>query len=176
MGSMMGCASTPHPVPAAPWLLNVPFFSDHRDQCGPATLAAVLQFWGRHDTPQSLKADLYTPRLKGTLMMDVLLAAQAAGMKTSLYTGSLDDLRTELKAGHPLIAFLNLGFAVVPVGHYVVIVGFDEARQMVCLHSGKQAEEWLPYKKFFRVWSKTDNATLLILPPERAKESAHVFS
>jgi len=142
----------------------VPFFPDDTDQCGPATLASLLTYWGVPTTPPALKEEIYLPRLGGTLPIDLLLAAQARGLKAEFYSGSLDNVRAELEAGHPLVAFLNLGYAVFPQGHYVVITGFDDQRRGLYVHSGLEQDVFLPYERFLRSWEKTGRWTLLILP------------
>ncbi|MGH7227816.1 MAG: C39 family peptidase [Nitrospiraceae bacterium] len=144
--------------------LMVPFFPDDTDQCGPATLASLLTYWGVPTTPPALKEEIYLPRLGGTLPIDLLLAAQAHGLRAEFYSGSLDNVRAELEAGHPLVAFLNLGFAVFPQGHYVVITGFDDQRRGLYVHSGLEQDVFLPYERFLRSWEKTGRWTLLILP------------
>ncbi len=153
--------------------LDVPFFPDRTDQCGPSALASVLAFWGHPVDSSALKKEVYTARLKGSLPVDLLLAAQNAGFKAHLYDGSLPDMRAELVAGHPLIAFLNRGTSLLPVGHYVVITGFDEKRQGVYLHSGSRQNDFVPYKRFSKDWNKTDRSTLLILPPNEDRKSPH---
>ena len=51
--------------------LDVPFFPDTTDQCGPASLASVLNYWGKTVSPAELKSDVYLSSLKGTLPMDL---------------------------------------------------------------------------------------------------------
>lgn len=147
-------------------LVAVPFFPDNTDQCGPATLASVLTYWGVPTNPMTLKEQIYLPRLRGTLPIDLLLAAQAHGLRAESYTGSLDNVRSELEAGHPLVALLNLGYELFPQGHYVVITGYDDQRQGVYVHSGLERDEFLSYERFLRGWEKTGRWTLRILPQE----------
>ncbi|MEW6544474.1 MAG: C39 family peptidase [Nitrospirota bacterium] len=156
-----------------PHHLSVPFFPDDKDQCGPAALASILTFWGIPTAPQDLKKEIYMPRLGGTLPMDLLFAAKARGLKAEMYTGSLDDLKAELEAGRPLVAFLNLGNKLFPQGHYVVVTGYDEERQGVYIHSGQTRDEFVPYNRFIRSWGKTGLWTLLVQPHwDREKASA----
>lgn len=124
-------------------------------------------------TPSELKQEIYVAHLKGSLAIDLMLAAQNHGFKAHLYSGNLEDLKFELGKGHPLIAFLNRGFIWLPVGHYVVINGFDEARQGLIIHSGMQKNKFVTYKRFAGFWDKTQHSTLLILPPEHDRESLH---
>jgi len=176
---LFGCAGHPG-APAqkglveakAHRLVSVPFFPDDTDQCGPATLASILTYWGVPTDPTALKGEIYLPRLRGTLPLDLLLAAQAHGLKAESYNGSLDNVQSELEAGHPLVAFLNLGYEIFPQGHYVVITGYDDQRQGVYVHSGLERDEFLPYERFLRSWEKTGRWTLRILPPE-GRAGAH---
>jgi ABC-type bacteriocin/lantibiotic exporter with double-glycine peptidase domain len=146
--------------------VTVPFFPDDTDQCGPAVLASVLTYWGVRTDPVALKEEIYLPRLKGTLPLDLMLAAQARGLKAEIYEGGLDDLKSELEAGRPLVALLDLGFAIFPQGHYVVVTGYDDRRQGVYVHSSLEKDVFIPYERFLRSWDRTGRWTLLVTPPE----------
>ncbi|MBL0349696.1 MAG: C39 family peptidase [Elusimicrobia bacterium] len=154
-------------------LLSVPFFPDNTDQCGPSSLASVLSFWGTPTAPGDLKSEIYLAQVKGSLPMDLMLAAQNRGFKAHLYNGSLEDVKVELSRGHPLVAFLNRGFLFAPMGHFVVVSGFDEVRQGFYVHSGLSKNKFMRYGSFWRNWKKTQQTTLLILPPDRDQESLH---
>ena len=154
-------------------LLVVPFFPDKTDQCGPSVLASVLTFWGTSIDPPTLNKEIYLAHLKGSLSIDLLLAAQNRGFKAYLYSGSIDDIKSELRKGHPLIAFINRGFDFFPIGHYVVISGYDEARQGLYVHSGLTKNRFIRLGSFLKDWNKTQRSTLLILPPEHDEESPH---
>jgi hypothetical protein len=144
--------------------LNVPFFSDETDQCGPSAAASVLAFWGIPTDRQALRDEAYSPRLKGTFPIDLLLATQRRGFQVSLYRGSLEDLKEDVRRGHPPIAFINRGFNSLPIGHYVVVTGYDDERGGLLVHSGPAENEFVSYKDFMRDWNKTERSTLLILP------------
>ena len=169
LGILSGCAGqspslTKNGGSVASHLLVVPFFADNTDQCGPATLASVLSYWGISAKPGILKKEVYLPRLRGTLPIDMLLAAQAFGMKVESYNGNLENIKSELDHGHPLVAFLNLGYKFFPQGHYVVITGYDDRQQGLYIHSGLEPNKLVSYERFLRDWKKTGRWTLLILP------------
>jgi hypothetical protein len=145
----------------------VPFFPDGTDQCGPATLASVLTYWGIPSEPAVLKSEMYRPQLGGTLPIDLLLAAQARGLQTESSSGTLKTLKAEIDAHHPVVALLNLGWAVFPQGHYVVITGYDERQQGVYMHSGLARDLFVPYAQFFSDWEKTGRWMLRVQPMER---------
>lgn len=145
-------------------LLTVPFFPDGTDQCGPSVLASVLGYWGKPVEPAELKKDLYRAHLKGALTVDMLLAAQERGLAADVGGGGLVEVKSELDAGRPVIAFLNVGFRAYPIGHYMVITGYDDARQIIFAHSGKERDRRIAYKAFDKAWERTERWALLIQP------------
>jgi ABC-type bacteriocin/lantibiotic exporter with double-glycine peptidase domain len=167
---MPGCAlpGISRPLPPAPdqgqVLLEVPFFPDHADQCGPSALASILGFWGEKADPGRLKEEIYLADLRGSLPVDLLLAAQAHGMSAEILDGGLPRLKKELDAGHPVVAFVNLGYRFIPIGHYLVITGYDDRRQALTAHSGMKKDRLISYEKFSRQWERTERWSLLILP------------
>ena len=146
------------------WFL---FSPDDTDQCSPATLASVLTYWGIPSEPAVLKAEMYRPQLGGTLPIDLLLAAQARGLQTDVSSGTLVRLKAELDDRHPVVALLNLGWVVIPQGHYVVITGYDDRQQGVYMHSGLARDLFMPYAQFFSDWEKTGRWMLRLQPMER---------
>jgi peptidase C39-like protein len=144
--------------------LVVPFFPDDTDQCGPATLASLLTYWGIPSEPRTLKDEIYLRRLRGTLSLDLLLAAQSRGLQAVGSGGTLDQLKTELAADRPVIALLNLGWTLYPQGHYVVVTGYDEQRQGMYVHSGLARDVFVPYALFLVNWEKTGRWMLRIQP------------
>jgi len=99
-----GCASPTHNVPRystasvisnhehtetlhAKRLTGVPFFADDTDQCGPASLASVLNYWGIPSDPVTLRNETYLPKLRGSLPIDLLIAAESRNMKVKCIAG-----------------------------------------------------------------------------------------
>jgi ABC-type bacteriocin/lantibiotic exporter with double-glycine peptidase domain len=158
-GQRLGC------LLAAVILLKVPFFPDRTDQCGPATLASLLSFWGKAATPQQLRGELYVAKLHGTLPMDLVLTAESHGLKTEMTRGDLAVLRTELEAGYPVVAMLNRGFTSVPLDHYVIVTGIDDDRKGLFMHSAGKKNQFIPYKKFEGQWKKADFWAMLARVP-----------
>ena len=127
----------------------------------------MLGFWGQKTEPGELRKELYRPDLKGSLPVDLLLAAQARGMSAEMLDGDLERLKRELDAGHPLIAFVNQGYRFLPIGHYLVVVGYDDASRTLYAHSGMKKNAAMTYEAFTHQWEKTDRWTLLLLPAGR---------
>src|SRR5574340_455105 len=53
------------------YIENVPFFRQGEAACGPAALAGVLKYRGRPRTLDEITQRVYTPKLRGTLPMDM---------------------------------------------------------------------------------------------------------
>jgi tetratricopeptide (TPR) repeat protein len=143
-------------------IFNVPFFPDNTDQCGPSSLASVLNFWGKTVTPDELRAEVYAPSLNGTLPMDLLPAVRNRGLVGQVVNGDFDVLKEELRGGRPVIAYLDFGTRKHPIGHYVVVLGFDEEQKGLYIHSGLNQEKFASYKRFDRGWKDTDRWMLII--------------
>ena len=133
--------------------------------CGPSALAGVLNFYGKNLTLDEVAEKVYEPELKGTLAMDMLIYAKRSGFEATYYSGGLDDLKARLRAGAPVIVFLNVGTTFYPVGHFAVAVGYSDDMEAVVLNSGTEKDKIMSYKKFLRAWGRTGYSTLLILPP-----------
>jgi tetratricopeptide (TPR) repeat protein len=164
---LLGACAHPRTAPAPPRAtrLAVPFFPDRTDQCGPSALAGVLGFWGAAVGPARLKEAAYTARLKGSLPVDLLLAARERGMRAEMFDGTLERVREELDAGRPVVAFVNRGFRRFPIGHFLVLTGYDDGRREVYAHSGSVRDAPMPYKKFLSAWDKGGRWGLLVQPP-----------
>jgi hypothetical protein len=158
----------------------VPFYPDDGDQGGPSTLASVLTYWGFRTEPPVLEEEIHMSRLgagwpAGDLPADLVLAAQARGLRAQSYSGTVENLKTELKAGHPLLALIDpsllssggtrLSQNLRRVYRYVVVVGFDDLRQGLYIHSGQEPDSFVSYARFMQSWETTGRWVLLVLPP-----------
>ncbi|MDD5303097.1 MAG: C39 family peptidase [Elusimicrobia bacterium] len=143
-------------------LLGVPFFPDKTDQCGPSALASVLAFWGKPAEPKDLKTEIYVEKIGGSLPMDLLIAARAHGLAAEMSSGSLDGIKANLDAGRPVIAFVNMGWRFLPIGHFLVVTGYDEARRGVYAHTGVRKDAFVPYRQFLKQWDRTGRWALVV--------------
>ena len=139
---------------------NMPFYPQEDFQCGPASLAAVLNYWGISVTPEQVAQDVYSNSAKGTLNIDMLLYARSRGLAASQYSGTLDDLREKIDSGRPLIVLVDYGFSIVQVNHFMVVVGYSE--RGVIANSGRDEMKFIPVEDFLNTWEKTRFWTLLI--------------
>lgn len=146
------------------YLSGVPFFPQNEYMCGPAALASVVGYWGKDAEMKDVAKEVYQEKLKGTLPLDLLIYAKEKGFEAAYYKGSLSDLREKISSGTPLILFLNLGYDFYPVGHYIVVVGYNDRMEAVVAHSGMNREEVFTYRELLGSWEKTNFSTLLVRP------------
>ena len=143
---------------------NVPFHTQTEYQCGPASLAGVLNYWGIKVTPEEIAGEIYSNSARGTLNIDMVLYAQRKGLKAIQYKGNIQDLRKNIDVGYPIIVFVDQGFSFYQANHFMVVIGYNE--NGVIANSGKDNEKFISEKDFVRSWKKTKFWTLLIRPNE----------
>ena len=146
------------------YISNVPFFTQSKYQCGPAALASVLNYYGCRVTPDEIAEAIYRKRLKGTLSIDLTLFARRMGFNARAFKGSISDLKGHISKDRPLIVFQDLGYSLLPIRHFSAVVGYDDVKGILVLHSGKRKNKVISYEKFLRSWAEMDYWTLLILP------------
>lgn len=141
---------------------GVPFYPQEAHQCGPASLAAVLNYWGVEATPQDIASEIYSSSAKGTLGVDMVLFAQKKGLGAINYEGGLDDMRRRIDSGRPLLVLVDYGFWVYEKAHFMVATGYND--RGVLVNSGSERDKFISYEDFLRAWAKTGFWTLLIRP------------
>jgi ABC-type bacteriocin/lantibiotic exporter with double-glycine peptidase domain len=146
-------------------IAGVPFYAQETNQCGPSSLAGVMNSWNIPVSPSEIAKEIYSKSARGTLNMDMVFYAQRKGLVAEQYSGGMDDLRRKIDAGFPLIVLVDKGFSVLEVAHFMVIIGYDEAG--VIANSGRDSGEFIPEKDFLRSWRRTNYWTLLVRPKER---------
>ena len=139
---------------------DVPFFPQEDYQCGPASLAGVLHFWGSTAGVREIAGEIFSKSARGTLTMDMLLYAERKGYNALQYPGSLDDLESKIRAGYPMIVLVDYGFSVYRREHFMVVIGYDAEGLIV--NSGKSEKLYVLNDDFLKTWKRTNNWTLWI--------------
>jgi predicted double-glycine peptidase len=139
---------------------HVPLYPGGSDQCGPVSLATVLNYQGVSVTPEEISRAVFSESAGGTLNIDMIIYAQKKGLHAEQYQGSMDDVRRNIQLGNPLIVFVDYGFSFYQKNHFMVIVGYNE--NGVIVNSGDAREKFIQREDFLRLWRKTNFWTLLI--------------
>ena len=151
-------------------LQNVPYYSQADHQCGPASMAEVLGYYGYGATPDAIASSIYSKTAKGTLCIDMLIYSRRAGFEASQYSGGKRDLMKQIDRGRPLIVFVDYGFWVYQRGHFMVVDGYDANGPIV--NSVDGPFERIPWEEFMGPWKKTGYWTLLIEKQKTRKNPA----
>ncbi len=173
---LTACASTPqstellrHDADSAfdkPVALNdVSFFPQEAFQCGPASLATVLQSSNVQVTPEQLVSHVYLPDRKGSLQVEMLAASRAFGRISYLLQPSLQDIFKEISQQRPVLVLQNLGLGWYPRWHYAVVVGYDLAANRLLLRSGIIRDYSMPLRLFERTWQRAGHWAMVVLAP-----------
>ena len=153
----------------------VPFIEQQTAQCGPTTLAMVLDYYGQKSDMEILTSQILTESKNGSLQSNMIGGARRQGMMAMTLSG-FSDLLKEVDAGHPVIIFENLALSWWPQWHYAVVYGYDLDRQLVYLHSGKDQSISLSFARFEADWRLGNYWGLVVLPPQTLSASADELS
>ena len=141
---------------------NVPFYPQQAYQCGPASLAGVVNYWRAGVSPDDVAAEIYSESAKGTLDADMVLYAQRKGLKVSQYKGSMEDIRRNIDLGYPVIVLVDYGFWFYQKNHFMVVLGYNE--DGILANSGTERLRFVSHKDFLKSWRRTKFWTMLITP------------
>ena len=150
---------------------SVPFYPQEAYQCGPAAMAMVLQWTKVNVSPQDLIPKVFVPAKKGSLQPALISAARRYNRLAYPIKG-VEALVKELAAGHPVIILQNLGLKWFPRWHYSVPIGYNLAKSIFILHSGKEARRRMSWTLFMRTWKRADYWGLVVLPSGQLPTSA----
>lgn len=180
--------ATPEPFTLEPLPANVTLDGFRHmwqtwNNCGPATLAMNLSYYGSSLDQATVGADIRTHAEDKNVNVQELVeyARQQGFMAQARVNGDGDLLRSFISQGIPVLIETwlqpepNDGF-----GHYRLLTGYDEANQRWIAHDSYVAENlvnpdpasyagiYLPYAETDRFWAVYNRTYLLIYPPEQA--------
>jgi hypothetical protein len=159
---LLSCAPAEVKKESGPAVLieNVPFFPQEDYQCGPSSLAGIMNYWGISVTPDEIAREIFSETARGTLTVDMVIYAQKKGLQASQYKGALPDLKKSISAGYPVIVLVDYGIYLYQVNHFMVVVGYDD--NGIIVNTGKEANKSISEKDFLKTWKKTGYWTLLV--------------
>jgi tetratricopeptide (TPR) repeat protein len=143
------------------------------NNCGPATLAMNLSFFGwtgdQYDAAKFLKPDTEDKNVSP----DQLAAyARSVGFQAQYrVNGTLDLIKAFLRAGLPLL--IEKGFEPEAdlgwMGHYELIVGFNDLkREFIAMDSYLGAYQAVPYDALDTYWRQFNRTYVPVYPADQA--------
>ncbi|MGA2820985.1 MAG: C39 family peptidase [Anaerolineales bacterium] len=147
------------------------------NNCGPATLAMTLRYWGwqgsQRDTAAILKPvqddrNVMPYEMVRYVQNDTQLQAVLR------YAGTLDDLKRLIASGFPPI--VEKGFNVVEnnlgwMGHYNLLTGYDDSKRAFVAQDSYEGPNYpVDYDTLLAGWRAFDFLYIVVFPPEREQE------
>lgn len=164
--ALAGCGATPwRPagLPERVELTDVPFHAQQQYECGPASLAMLLNAAGVEVAPETLVPQVYLPARQGSFQLELVAATRRHGRIPYVLDPAPAALYRELAAGRPVLVLQNFGSRSAPQWHYATAVGYEPGR--VLLRSGTTERERLREARFIGTWSRADAWALVALRP-----------
>lgn len=179
---------TPLPLPPTARLAGIQHYFQDWNNCGPATLAMTLSYFGRTDK-QSDTARVLKPNPEDRNVTPAEMAAyvqeQTELEALSRINGSLDVLRGLLAAGVPVIVEVGLDppgeFAWMGwYGHYLLVVAYDDDAQAFWVYDswfgtsevpGENATSEgrvLSYEELDRMWRQFNRSYIAVYEAAQA--------
>ena len=161
-------------------------FTEHEFQgwnnCGPASLSMMLNFWGwegkQTDIAPVLKPNREDKNVMAYELERYVLESTGYGIKVRT-GGTLDDLRQLIAAGFPVmiekgleVAARNLGW----MGHYTFVVGYDDGQRTILTQDSYYGPDTVvQYDSLMYDWRAFDFIYLVAYPWERDAELAGIL-
>jgi hypothetical protein len=123
-------------------------------------------------TVDALVEQVYLPGRKGSLQIEMLVAARRNGLVAYQLEPSLTDTLREIAAGTPVVVLENYGFRIWPKWHYSVLVGYDLDRDELIRRSGLKPRQLMPFAVFEYLWSTDGHWAMVAVPPDRVPVTA----
>ncbi|MFT4650429.1 MAG: tetratricopeptide (TPR) repeat protein [Polaribacter sp.] len=143
---------------------STPFYPQLDYYCGPATLAAMVNFHGQPAEPEDIASQIYVPDLKGSLQEEIVAAARQFNLLPVQLDGTLASLLREIASGNPVLVLQNLSFESIPNWHYAIAMGYDLKTETIILRSGTHKRLTRPFSLLERTWQRANNWALVIVP------------
>jgi ABC-type bacteriocin/lantibiotic exporter with double-glycine peptidase domain len=133
---------------------DVPYIRQIGAQCGPASLAMVLNYWGVDKDQNALAQQIGTAT--GTSPRMMIDYPRSIGFKAENYSGSLERIAENISNCRPVIVmqWLNYGDRQeARVGHYRVVTGYDREKKLIFMNDpNRNGHSRLDFSVFLDLW------------------------
>ena len=175
---------TPIPLPEEVALSGYRHEWQQMNNCGPATLAMGLSFWGwegnQTDTRAVLRPNFRQVDDKNVNPDEMVAYVQAQDGLSALTRigGDIELLKRLLASGYPVL--IEKGLQHSPkdwMGHYVLVTGYNEARQHFITqdsYTGPGENVLVPYSELSERWWRDFNYVYVVIYP--SSQEAEVLS
>ncbi len=166
--------ATPKPLPRSMLLEGVQVEYQKANNCGPANISMLLNFWG-WTGDQTVTEKVLKPFIKDRNVMpyEMLSYVQEHTQYNGVvrYGGDLEMVKRLVAAGFPVL--IERGYINSQegwMGHYGLIVGYDDDTQEVTIPDTYLGEIRMSYEEIDKFWAQFDRIYLVVFPNDRAQE------
>jgi hypothetical protein len=145
------------------------------NNCGPATVAMALCFYGRTEDQYTVAAATKPDGDDKNVSPDEMVAFAQAQEDTTAFMGyatGIDLLKRLIAGGYPVI--VETWFIPEPddeMGHYRLLTGYDDAEGVfVAQDSYMGADRRVPYAEMEPLWKVFNRVYVVVSPAERAQQ------
>ena len=167
--------ATINPIPKSMQLDGLRHEYQTWNNCGPATLAMALSFWGWEGDQRPIAAFAKPNARDKNVMPDELAAyVETEPELQAIYRvgGEIGLLKRLLADGFPII--LEKGFELPKegwMGHYVLVTGYDDSKDRFILQDSYYGpDQVMGYKDLETYWRAFNFTYLVVYPLERKDE------
>ncbi|MEJ2569046.1 MAG: tetratricopeptide repeat protein [Anaerolineales bacterium] len=170
-------ASTPTPIPDSIRLAAPEWEKQDWNNCGPATLALGLRYYGWDGDQFSISNVVKPDRGDRNVNIDELAyyVRTRAGWMGAMYrvAGTLEILKRFIAAGYPMI--VEKGYVIVSdgpdagwAGHYLLLTGYDDARQVFITQDAFEGpDREVSYAVLDDGWKAFNRVYMILYPVEQ---------
>jgi len=155
-----------------PDLEQTPFFPQKAYQCGPASLASLLNYSGANVDPDDLVPLVYVPKRRGSFQVELIAATRTYERIPYVLNPSINALAAELMAGRPVLVLQNYGLTILPFYHFAVVIGLLPDERII-LHSGQRKRHIMKTDQFLMSWLRTGAWAMVVLRPGELPEGTN---
>ena len=166
--------ATPKPLPRTVLIEGVRVEYQKANNCGPANISMLLNFWGWKGD-QTVTEKVLKPFIKDRNVMpyEMLSYVQEHTEYNGIvrYGGDLEMVKRLVASGFPVL--IERGYINSQegwMGHYGLIVGYNDDTQEVTIPDTYLGVIKLKYEEIDKFWAQFDKIYLVVFPNERAQE------
>lgn len=135
-----------------------------REDCGAASLAMVLGYWGRAVTRDAIIAANPPVPERGLRAATLRDLARRQGLQAFLIPGQLSDLERELQRRHPVLVGVVKRYGQRAYAHYEVVVGMSRRTQRILTLDPASGLRVDSREGFAAEWAAAGQVALIVYP------------
>lgn len=143
------------------------------NNCGPATLAMYLSFYGWSGTQDDIAAVVHPNFHDKNVRWDELVyyVKTRAGWLDALFRvgGSVDEMKRFIANGYPVVIETGYEIDVGWVGHYLLLTGYDDAKGVFIVQDATGGpNRKVPYGEIDKHWQEFNRLYIVVFPPDKS--------